>query len=44
LRCDGYTIVDVPVRTGEPSDAAFIVEMTRLASVLEDRPLPPILH
>ena len=31
----------VPVRTGEPSDAAFIVEMARLASVIEDRPLPP---
>jgi GNAT superfamily N-acetyltransferase len=42
LRCDGSTIVDVPVRTGEPSDAAFIVEMARLASVLEDRPLPPV--
>jgi GNAT superfamily N-acetyltransferase len=32
----------VPVRTGEPSDAAFIVEMARLASVMEDRPLPPV--
>jgi GNAT superfamily N-acetyltransferase len=31
----------VPVRAGEPSDAAFIVEMARLASVLEDLPLPP---
>jgi GNAT superfamily N-acetyltransferase len=31
----------VLVRTGEPSDAAFIVEMARLASVIEDRPLPP---
>lgn len=29
------------VRTGEPSDAAFIVEMARLASVIEDHPLPP---
>jgi GNAT superfamily N-acetyltransferase len=35
------TVFDVPVRTGEPSDAAFIVEMARLASVIEDRPLPP---
>jgi hypothetical protein len=33
--------LDVPVRAGEPSDAAFIVEMARLASVIEDRPLPP---
>jgi GNAT superfamily N-acetyltransferase len=31
----------VPIRAGEPSDAAFIVEMARLASVMEDRPLPP---
>ncbi len=31
----------MPVRAGEPSDAAFIVEMARLASVIEDRPLPP---
>jgi GNAT superfamily N-acetyltransferase len=31
----------VPVRAGEPSDAAFIVEMARLASVIEDHPLPP---
>ncbi|WP_433273718.1 N-acetyltransferase family protein [Pseudonocardia xinjiangensis] len=29
------------VRTGEPSDAAFIVEMARLASAVEGRPLPP---
>ena len=35
------TVVDVPVRAGEPSDAAFIVEMARLASAIEDRPLPP---
>ncbi len=38
--CVGCTVVDVPIRTGEPSDAAFIVEMARLASVIEDRPLP----
>ena len=31
----------MPVRTGEPSDAAFIIEMARLASVIEDDPLPP---
>lgn len=31
----------MPVRAGEPSDAAFIVEMARLASAVEDRPLPP---
>ena len=31
----------MPVRAGEPSDAAFIVEMARLASAMEDRPLPP---
>ena len=30
------------VRTGEPSDAAFIVEMARLASAIEGRPLPPV--
>jgi GNAT superfamily N-acetyltransferase len=30
----------VPVRTGEPSDAAFIVEMARLASAIEGHPLP----
>jgi len=41
LRCVGCTVFDVPVRAGEPSDAAFIVEMARLASVIEDRPLPP---
>ena len=29
------------VRAGEPSDAAFIVEMARLASAIEGRPLPP---
>jgi GNAT superfamily N-acetyltransferase len=33
--------LDVRIRAGEPSDAAFIVEMARLASVIEDRPLPP---
>jgi GNAT superfamily N-acetyltransferase len=32
----------VPVRAGEPSDAAFIVEMARLASVLEGDPLPTV--
>jgi GNAT superfamily N-acetyltransferase len=37
----GGTVSVVPVRTGEPSDAAFIVEMARLASVIENRPLPP---
>jgi GNAT superfamily N-acetyltransferase len=31
----------VRVRAGEPSDAAFIVQMARLASAIEDRPLPP---
>jgi GNAT superfamily N-acetyltransferase len=36
------TIVDVPVRAGEPSDAAFIVEMARLASAVEGRQLPPV--
>jgi GNAT superfamily N-acetyltransferase len=41
LRSVGCTVFDVPVRAGEPSDAAFIVEMARLASVMEDRPLPP---
>ena len=41
LRCVGCTIFDVPVRTGEPSDAAFIVEMARLASAIEGRPLAP---
>ncbi len=40
LRCVGCTVCDVPVRAGEPADAAFIVEMARLASVIEDRPLP----
>jgi GNAT superfamily N-acetyltransferase len=35
-------LVDVSVRTGEPSDAAFIVEMARLASAVEGRPLPPV--
>lgn len=30
----------MPVRAGEPSDTAFIVKMARLASVIEDRPLP----
>ena len=34
-------VFDVPVRAGGPSDAAFIVEMARLASVIEDCPLPP---
>ncbi len=38
--CAGCTVFDVPVRAGEPSDAAFVVEMARLASVIEDRPLP----
>lgn len=37
----GGSVGVVPVRAGEPSDAAFIVEMARLASVIEDRPLPP---
>ena len=32
---------DVPVRAGEPADRAFIVEMARLASAVEGRPLPP---
>ena len=32
----------MPVRTGEPSDAAFIVEMARLASAIEGRPPPPV--
>jgi len=32
----------VPVRTGEPSDAAFIIEMARFASTIEGRPLPPV--
>jgi len=32
----------VPVRAGEPSDAAFIVSMAQLASVMEDDPLPPV--
>ena len=31
----------MPVRAGEPSDAAFIVTMAQLASVMEDDPLPP---
>lgn len=31
----------VPVRTGAPSDAAFIVEMARLASAVDGRPPPP---
>ena len=30
----GCTVVDVPVRGGEPSDAAFIVKMAQLASVM----------
>lgn len=30
----------MPVRAGAPSDAAFVVEMARLASTLEDLPLP----
>jgi GNAT superfamily N-acetyltransferase len=34
-------LLDVPVRAGEPSDTSFIVEMARLALVLEDCPLPP---
>jgi GNAT superfamily N-acetyltransferase len=42
VRVIGYSILDVPVRTGEPSDAAFIVEMARLASAIEGRPLPPV--
>ena len=29
------------VRTGEAADAPFVVEMARLASVIEDHPLPP---
>jgi len=32
----------VPIRAGEPSDAAFIVAMARLASVIEDDPPPPV--
>jgi GNAT superfamily N-acetyltransferase len=32
----------VPIRAGEPSDAAFIVAMAQLASVMEDDPLPPV--
>jgi GNAT superfamily N-acetyltransferase len=31
----------VLVRTAEPPDTAFIIEMARLASVIENRPLPP---
>ncbi len=31
----------VRVRTGEPGDAAFVLEMARFASTIEDRPLPP---
>jgi GNAT superfamily N-acetyltransferase len=31
----------VRIRTGERSDAAFIVEMARLASSIASRPLPP---
>jgi len=34
-------VVAVPVRTGEPGDTAFIVEMARFASAIADRPLPP---
>lgn len=30
----------MPVRAGEPADTGFIIEMARLASVIEDRPLP----
>jgi len=37
----GGTVGGVPVRAGEPSDAAFIVTMAQLASVMEDDPLPP---
>ena len=32
----------MPIRAGEPSDAAFIVAMAQLASVMEDDPLPPV--
>ncbi len=39
-QCVAGTVFDVPVRAGEPSDTAFIVEMARLASAIEDRPLP----
>lgn len=31
------------VRTGEPSDASFVVEMARFASAIEDRPLVELL-
>jgi GNAT superfamily N-acetyltransferase len=34
------TIVDVPIRAGEPADAAFVVEMARLASAVDGRPPP----
>ena len=34
--------VAVQVRVGEASDAAFVVEMARLASVIEDDPLPAV--
>ena len=42
FRCVGCTVGGVPIRAGEPSDAAFIVAMARLASVIEDDPLPPV--
>jgi hypothetical protein len=32
----------VLLRAGKSSDAAFVVEMARLASVIEDDPLPPV--
>ena len=32
----------MPVRVSESSDAAFIVEMARFASAVEDRPLPAV--
>jgi GNAT superfamily N-acetyltransferase len=38
--CTVRSIVDVSIRTGEPSDAAFIVDMARLASAVQGRPLP----
>jgi GNAT superfamily N-acetyltransferase len=41
LGVSGCAVLDVPVRTGELSDAAFINDMARLASAIEGRPLPP---
>jgi hypothetical protein len=40
LAASAVPVFDVLVRAGEPSDAAFIAEMARLASMIEDRPLP----